>query len=230
MCDERSDHYYPILLDLKDKKALVVGGGKVAHRKIINLLDCGASVEVIARELDGSLRILVEKGLISYGGQEFSEDRMDMVFLVIAATGDAEVNRCVSEQARRKGLLVNAVDQPADCNFIVPSVLRRGDLVISISTSGTSPAFAKKVREELEEHFGDEFEVFLRVMGHLRERVLSLGLSQEKNKGVFEKLVSSRLLHFIREKDWDGAAIIVTETLGRPVSRGELMTYAGKAE
>jgi precorrin-2 dehydrogenase / sirohydrochlorin ferrochelatase len=185
-------------------------------------------VEVIARELNRSVAGLVEKGLIRFGGQEFSEDRLDGVFLVIAATSDADLNCRVSEKAQRKGLLVNAVDQPSDCNFILPSILRRGDLVVSVSTSGKSPAFARKIREDLEKHFGDEFESFLAIMGRLRERVLSLGLSQEQNREVFEKLIASRLLHSLGEKDWDGAASVVSEILGRPFSREDLMTYARK--
>jgi len=228
MCEEAACRYYPILLDLRGKKALVVGGGRVAHRKIETLLEHGASVEVIARELNRSVAGLVEKGLIRFGGQEFSEDRLDGVFLFIAATSDADLNRHVSEKAQRKGLLVNAVDQPSDCNFILPSILRRGDLVVSVSTSGKSPAFARKIREDLEKHFGDEFESFLAIMGRLRERVLSLGLSQEQNREVFENLIASRLLHSLGEKDWDGAASVVSEILGRPFSREDLMTYARK--
>lgn len=228
MCEKTGCRYYPILVDLRGKNVLVVGGGKVAHRKIETLIEHGASVEVIARELDRPVAGLVEKGLVRYGGQEFSEDHLDRVFLVIAATSDEGLNRRVSEKAQSKGLLVNAVDQPSDCNFIVPSILRRGDLVVSVSTSGKSPAFAKKIREDLEAQFGDEFDSFLAVMGRLRERVLSLGLSQEQNKQVFERLIASSLLRSLGEKDWDGAASTVTEILGRPVSREELMTYARK--
>lgn len=228
MCEKAECRYYPILVDLKGKKALVVGGGKVAHRKIETLLDHGASVEVIAREMGRPVAGLVEAGSIRYGGQEFSEDRLDGVFLVIAATSDGDLNRLVSEKAQRRGLLVNAVDQPSDCSFILPSVLRRGDLVVCVSTSGKSPALAKKIREDLEEQFGDEFESFLAVMGRLRERVLCLGLSQQQNKEVFEKLIASRLLYCLREKDWEGAASIVTGILGRPFSSRELMSYARK--
>jgi precorrin-2 dehydrogenase / sirohydrochlorin ferrochelatase len=175
MSKKEGCRYYPILVDLRGKRVLVVGGGMVAHRKIETLLEHGASVEVVAKDLDRPVAGLVDKGLIGYGGREFSEAFLNGVFLVIAATSDEELNRRVAEKAQEKGLLVNAVDQPSDCNFIVPSILRRGDLVVSISTSGKSPAFAKKIRRDLEEHFGDEFESFLDVMGSLRESVLSLG-------------------------------------------------------
>lgn len=230
MCEEAGCCYYPILLDLRDKKVLVVGGGKVAHRKIETLLAHGASVDVIAKEVDSPLAALVEKGAICHRGEAFSEEDLEGVFLVIAATNDADLNRRVSTAAQHRGLLVNAVDQPSDCNFIVPSILRRGDLVVSVSTSGKSPAFARKIREDLEERFGDEFASFLAVMGSLRQRVLSLGLSQEKNRKIFEKLIASRLLYFLGKEDWDGAASIVSDILGRPFSREDLITVARKRQ
>jgi precorrin-2 dehydrogenase/sirohydrochlorin ferrochelatase len=222
--------YYPILLDLAGKRVLVVGGGKVAQRKIESLLEHGALVQVIAKELNSQIALMAEEGLIHYAGQDFSESHLDKAFLVIAATNDASLNRRVSEKAQQKGLLVNAVDQPSDCNFIVPSVLRRGDLVVAVSTSGKSPAFARKVREDLEEHFGDEFESFLTLMGNLRERILSQGLSQEQNKELFEKLIASRLLRSIREKEWERAASIISEVLGRSFSHEEIMSYARKGK
>ncbi len=162
--------FYPILVDLQGKKALVVGGGKVAQRKIENLLDYGASVHVVARELTGELEHLHCERRIQFLGPEFSESYLEGAFLVIAATDDASLNRRVSQEAQKRGQLINAVDQPADCNFIVPSVLSRGDLLIAVSTSGKSPAFARKVRVELEQHFGEEYGFFLTLMGNLRER------------------------------------------------------------
>jgi precorrin-2 dehydrogenase/sirohydrochlorin ferrochelatase len=218
--------YYPILLDLKGKRVLVVGGGKVAQRKIETLLEHGASVQVIARELTPPIALLAEKGMIHYAGRDFSESHLDRVFLVIAATDDAKLNRLVSDKAQQRGLLVNAVDQPSECNFIVPSVLRRGDLVVAVSTSGKSPAFARKVREELEEQFGEEVDLYLTLMGNLRINILSQGLPQGQNKELFEKLISSQLLLAIRQNDWDRAASIISEVLGRSFSPDEIMGYA----
>ncbi len=152
--------FYPILVDLQAKKALVVGGGKVAQRKIETLLEYGATVQVIAMDLTEELERLQTDQRIEFLGGEFSEALLEGSFLVIAATDDASLNHRVSQAAQQRGLLVNAVDQPADCNFIVPSVLSRGDLLIAVSTSGKSPAFAKKVRVELEQHFGEEYGFF----------------------------------------------------------------------
>ena len=220
--------YYPVLLDLAGKKVLVVGGGNVARRKIMTLLEHGALVGVIARELAPPIAALVEKGEVRYAGPDFSETSLDEVFLVVAATSDVSLNRRVSEAAQRRGLLVNAVDQPSDCNFILPSVLRRGDMVVAVSTSGRSPAFARKVREDLEGHFGEEFESFLTLMGNLRERVLAQGFPQASNKEVFEKLIASRLLDSIRDRDWEQAASIVSEILGSSFSAEDVRHYARK--
>jgi len=217
--------FYPILVDLQGKKALVVGGGKVAQRKIETLLEHGATVQVVAKELTASLEELRRAGRIEFLGEEFSETFVDGVFVVFAATDDASLNRRVSRTAQQRSLLVNAVDQPADCNFIVPSVLSRGDLVIAVSTSGKSPAFARKVRVELEQSFGEEYGLFLNLMGNLRKEILRLGLSQEENKSTFEDLVTSDLLTAIREKNWDLASQIIEKILGRPVSKDQMLDF-----
>jgi precorrin-2 dehydrogenase/sirohydrochlorin ferrochelatase len=221
--------FYPILVDLQGKKALVVGGGKVAQRKIETLLEHGATVQVVAKELTVSLEELRRSGRLEFLGEEFSETFAEGVFVVFAATDDASLNRRVSRTAQQRGLLVNAVDQPADCNFIVPSVLSRGDLVIAVSTSGKSPAFARKVRVELERHFGEEYGSFLNLMGNLRKEVLGIGLPQEQNKTLFEQLVASDLLAALREKNWDLASQIIGRILGRPVSKTQILDYL-KAE
>ena len=217
--------FYPVLVDLQGKKALVVGGGKVAQRKIETLLEHGATVQVVAKELTAALEELRRAGRIEFLGEEFSETFVDGVFVVFAATDDAALNRRVSRTAQQRSLLVNAVDQPADCNFIVPSVLSRGDLVIAVSTSGKSPAFARKVRVELEQSFGEEYGLFLNLMGNLRKEILRLGLSQEENKSTFEDLVTSHLLTAIREKNWDLASQIIEKVLGRPVSKNQMLDF-----
>ncbi len=193
--------YYPILLDLEGKKALVVGGGPVARRKVEGLLEFGASIGIVAKDLASELKSLVDSGTIRLLGDEFEDRNLDDVCLVIAATDDRELNHQIAEAARKRGLLVNAVDQPSDCNFIVPSVLKRGELLIAISTSGKSPALSKKIREELEGQFGTEYEIFLKLMGRLRKEVLAMGLSQEENRVVFYEMIESGILEAISEND-----------------------------
>jgi precorrin-2 dehydrogenase/sirohydrochlorin ferrochelatase len=221
--------FYPILVDLQGKRALVVGGGKVAQRKIETLLEHGASVRVVARDLTPPLEELRRGKKVEYLGVEFSDAFLEGAFFVFSATDDASLNRRVSRAAQQRGLLVNAVDQPADCNFIVPSVLSRGDLLVAVSTSGKSPAFARKVRLELERHFGEEYGLFLNLMGSLRKEILALGLSQDQNKDAFEALVHSDLLETIRDKNWDLACEIIGKVLGRPVSINQIFDFL-KAE
>jgi precorrin-2 dehydrogenase/sirohydrochlorin ferrochelatase len=217
--------YYPVLIQLEGKKVLVVGGGTVAERKVETLLQYGAQVQVISREMTPRLRRYSEGGKIGFIGQEFNEDWLEEAFMVIAATDDPSLNHQVSEKAKEKGLLVNAVDQPADCNFILPSILRRGDLLIAVSTSGKSPALAKKVREALEERFGDEYGSFLLLMGKLREDVLSQRLSQSENRRIFNNLVNSPILEAIGRKDWADVATILNGIVPWRLSSKDVINY-----
>ena len=201
-----SKAYYPIFLDLKGKKAVVVGGGMVAQRKIDTLLEHGAEVHVISKALTSKLDQEVKTGRVNLLGAEFRETQLDGAFLVIAATDDTNLNRRVSRAAQKRGLLVNAVDQPEDCNFIVPSSLERGDLRIAVSTSGKSPALARKVREDLERHFGREYELFLNLMGRMRKEILARGLSQKENSRIFRELIGSSILDALRGGEWEEAA------------------------
>jgi precorrin-2 dehydrogenase/sirohydrochlorin ferrochelatase len=220
--------YYPILVDLAGQKVVVVGGGHVAERKIESLLQHGAEVCVVARELTPGLKEKEEAGKIAFLGREFEREHLDGAMLVIAATDDTLLNRRVSASARERGILVNAVDQPSDCTFIVPSVLKRGELLIAVSTSGQSPALARKVREDLEILFGEEYETLLVLMGNLRKEILSGGLSQEERKRVFETLARSDILRLIREKNWEAVGSLLSGALGRPVSREQTLGYLGR--
>jgi precorrin-2 dehydrogenase/sirohydrochlorin ferrochelatase len=206
--------YYPVFLNLTDKKVLVVGGGLVAQRKVETLLEHGASISVASRELTPKLNELVEAHRITFLGSEFTENHLEGMFLVIAATDDPMVNHRVSLDAQERGLLINAVDQPEDCNFIVPSILRRGDLQVAISTSGKSPALARKIRQEMELQFGKEYEKLLLLLGSIREQVLSRGLPQEENSRIFKKIVESDMLGAIAQRDRERVEKILKRALG----------------
>jgi len=195
--------YYPVFLQLEDRPALVVGGGAVASRKVETLLAYGASVYVVSKAFTPALQGLIHEGRVTSLGERFEEKHLDGMFLVIAATDDETLNHEVSEQARSRRLLVNAVDQPADCTFIVPSIVRRGDLLIAISTSGKSPAFAKRLRKALEVQYGDAYGTFLELMGRIREKVLALGLSQAENSRIFQEIVDAGLPEIISTQQWD---------------------------
>ena len=203
--------YYPIFLNLEGETALVFGGGSIAERKIVTLLEYNALIRIVSRKLTDNLKVLVEAKKVQHVGEDFSDKYLNNIFLVIVATDDRRLNRKISEHARERGLLVNVVDQPSDCNFIVPSIVKRGDLSIAISTSGKSPALAKKIRKELESQFGREYETFLVLMGRLRKEILSMGLSQEENSRIFHDIVNSNILSSMAKNDLEG----IESTLSR---------------
>jgi precorrin-2 dehydrogenase/sirohydrochlorin ferrochelatase len=217
--------YYPILVNLRGQKAVVVGGGKVAERKIETLLHYAAAVQVVSRDLTQTLMRYAEQGRITYLGDTFEDSQLKGAFMVIAATDDPELNHRVSLAAKRQNLLVNAVDQPQDCTFIVPSILQRGDLIIAVSTSGKSPALARSIREELEAKFGEEYKSLLAMMGRLRNEILLLRLSSEENKAIFQNLLESGLLTAVKKRDWDDVAAILSKAFGRAVSQDDVMDY-----
>jgi len=205
--------YYPILIELKEKIAIIVGGGSVAERKAKTLLEYGAIIHIVSRQLTNKLNKLVEDKQIKYLGEKFREEDLNDAFVVIAATDDKELNHEISEISRKRGLLTNAVDQPSDCNFIVPSITKRGDLIIAISTSGKSPALAGKIRKELEKQFDIKYESFLVLMGRVRNEVMSRGLSQTENSQIFHKIIDSPILNAIANKDWARIESILRDIL-----------------
>ena len=215
---------YPVFLQLEGKIALVVGGGKVAQRKVETLLSCGASIHIISKMLTDKLKELVDSNEVQLLGEEMRDEFLDDVFIVIAATDDKELNSRVSEIARNRGLLINAVDQPADCNFIVPAIVKKGDLSIAISTSGKSPALAKKIRKELDGQFGNEYEIFLNLMGGLRKEILAMGLSQEENSRIFHKIVDGGIIEAIARNDLAKVESSLARILPQEINIKDLVT------
>ncbi len=142
--------YYPVLLNLEGKRVLVVGGGNTGERKVFGLVGKGARVVVVSPEVTEKLSELEKKGSIEIIRRAFSEDDVEGFSLVYSATSDPEVNRLVSEACRRRGIPVNVVDSPLESSFIVPSVMERGSLIVSVSTSGISPALSRTLRKRIE--------------------------------------------------------------------------------
>lgn len=219
--------YYPIFVDLEGKKVIIIGGGAVAERKIETLLTYGARVQMISSEVTPGIQELIDGAKVQLVGREFREDQLDGAFLVIAATNDSGLNHQVSRIARAKGLLINAVDQPLDCNFIVPSILQRGDLFVAVSTSGKSPALAKKLREDLEKMFGDEYESLLTLLGFLRKELLTQGLPQAAKRRIFQDLVYSPVLDAIGRQEWNEVANIVNGIMKTQFSSEDIIEIVG---
>jgi precorrin-2 dehydrogenase/sirohydrochlorin ferrochelatase len=206
--------YYPINLNIENQPCLVVGGGSVGTRKAVMLLECGARVTVVSPDVTDMLRELSDTGKITLFLRNYAGFDVKGAFLVIGATNNEVLNRQIFDDCRHYGVLCNIADRPELCQFILPSVIRRGDLVIAVSTSGKSPAFAKHMRKELETRFGPEYEVFLKLMGAVRNRLLSREHEPEAHKDLFERLIGRGLLDLIRDRDIPGVNRLLREILG----------------
>ncbi len=216
--------YYPVCLDIKDRRCLVVGGGQVGTRKVRTLLDCGARVSVVTPKATEALTELAARGRIALALRDYRSDDQNGAFLVIGATSDASLNQRIHEDAETAGRLCNIADQPRRCNFIVPSVIQQGDLQLTISTSGKSPAFARHLRRQLQVQFGPEYGLFLELMGAIRKRLLAQAHAPEAHKQIFERLISEDLLGLIRSNDHRKIDTVLAEVVGADFLYADLMS------
>jgi precorrin-2 dehydrogenase/sirohydrochlorin ferrochelatase len=206
--------YYPVSLDMTNRRCVIIGGGAVAERKAARLMECGAQVTIVSRTLTPGLKDRIKANTIEHIDADYEKKTLRGAFMVIGATDRDDVNAQVSQDALSLGTLVNIVDDPDRCNFILPSLLQQGDLSIAISTGGKSPALARKIREELQQQYGPEYESLLTIMGSLRKKVLAQGHASEANKAVFEALVHSDMLQAIREGNRGKVKKIIFDTSG----------------
>lgn len=214
--------YYPLALDLADKKALVVGGGTVAERKVQSLLEAKAKVIVVSPELTSELEELAKEGLISHKDRGYKSTDIADKFLVIGATDDFAVNKQIAEDGVAQNLLVNIVDQPEISNFNVPAVVRQGSLCLSISTEGKSPALSGRIRRELEEEFGPEYEEFLDLMGNLRAKVIAQVDDIKQRRRIFKELAYSKVINYIKAGNYKQIEELVTDILPEEIELKEV--------
>jgi len=213
--------YYPICLDITNKRCIVVGGGEVAERKVERLLDFGARVAVIGKKLTPRLKTMKKEGRIDHIDADYDKAYIKDAFLVIGATDRDDVNAKISQDGREKGIPVNIVDDPDKCDFILPSLLQQGDLLIAISTGGKSPALAKKLREDLEKLYGPEYQTLLKVMGSLRKKLVMEGHPSDENKPLFEAVIHSDILQHIKDKKWEQVKKIIYDITGADIEVGK---------
>jgi precorrin-2 dehydrogenase/sirohydrochlorin ferrochelatase len=213
--------YYPLFLDITNRRCVVVGGGDVAERKVGRLLDFGARVVVVGKALTPGLETMKKEGRINHIDADYDQALIDDAFLVIGATDRDDVNAKISRDGKKKRILVNIVDDPDKCDFVLPSLLRQGDLLIAISTGGKSPALAKKLREEMERSFGTEYQTLLEVMGQLREKLVVKGRSSDENRRLFEEVVHSDILQHIKDKSWEKVKKIIYDITGEKIKVGD---------
>lgn len=176
-------NYLPVMLDLRNKKILLVGGGVIACEKLSRLVDCSVEITVVATECSPKMKEYIQKYTLTVCNRAFEESDLDGMDIVVAAVDSAQLQADIFVKATERKILCNAVDLPSYCHFIFPSIIRRDDLVIAISTSGASPAFAKHLKRLLEKLIPQDIEVFLAMM---REKRSSFPKGKERMRMLDE--------------------------------------------
>jgi siroheme synthase-like protein len=206
--------YYPVYIQLREQPCVVIGGGKIAEGKVDGLLAAQANVTVISPGLTTHLQQLVEEKQITYLARTYEPGDLGGAFMVICATDQAEINHQVWQEASENRQLVNVVDDTPRCNFIAPSILRKGDLTIAISTSGKAPALAVRLKERLQGELGPEYARFLELAGELREPLARNIPDFETRKALWYELVDSEILDALAHGDEAAAREIISRVVG----------------
>jgi precorrin-2 dehydrogenase / sirohydrochlorin ferrochelatase len=181
---------YPIFLKIEHKPCLVIGGGKVATRKVRDLVDESAKVTVVALQVSDEIRNLAEKKTISLKNRAFSPGETKGFFLVIAATNDHELNRFISEEAGT-AILFNSVDEPDLCNFYAGAVIKRGALRVAVSTSGAFPPITKKIKADLDASLSASYGPLLEKLGEFRRSLKKNHIPENQRKQMIDRIVHS---------------------------------------
>lgn len=188
---------YPVNLLVTDRRCVVVGAGRIAARKIEPLLEAGADVTVVAPDVGETVRAWAAEGRIQLVERPFTDADVDDAWLVITATDDPEVNRAVFDAGEARRIFVNSADDPANCSFTLMSVVRRGDIVVTIGTNGRSPALATFLKDHVRDEMGPEYETLLELLSEAREEMRSAGRSSED--ADWRAAIDSGILELIRE-------------------------------
>lgn len=189
--------YYPIILNLADRPCLVIGGGSVAERKVEGLLQAGAAVTVISPTLTERLDGWAKEGKVRHEARRYREGDLAGYQLGFVGTDDGEVNQFVYREGKEGGVWVNAADDPSNCDFILPSILRRGDLIVAVSTGGKSPALAKAIREELEAYFTEAYADLTAILSEVRRELQELSLHASGD--TWRKALDGDILRLVKE-------------------------------
>jgi precorrin-2 dehydrogenase len=204
--------YYPIFLEMKDRRCVVIGGGAVAERKVEGLVAVGANITVISPAITDGLRDLLAQGAIRHVAREYIAGDRAGYDLVFVATDNSEINAAVSGEARSLRIWVNSADDPDHCDFILPAMIRRGDLAVAVSTGGVSPAVTRAVREELDEYFTADYARFVQIAGEVRRELQEQSVSPGAD--AWNRALQGDFRRLIREERPVQAKALLLETLG----------------
>jgi siroheme synthase-like protein len=215
---------YPIVLtQLSERRCIIIGGGPVAARKAQALVDAGARPVVVSPVCVPELDVLAASGAIERGARAYEPGDLDGASLVIAATDDGELNATVAADCRRRNVLINVVDAPALCTFTAPAVVRRGDLLVAISTDGQAPAFARHVRETLESVLDERYGELLAILAELRPQI-RYTVPQQRQAALWSRLLDGEVSECLCTEGCDPArdlACSIVADYSRPASGGD---------
>ena len=214
--------YYPVYLNLENRRCVVIGGDHHAEEKVNGLLAAGAEVTVISPKPNEGLEALIAAGRVNAIRRWYLSGDLAGAFLAISATMDSRINARVWEEASRRNILLNAMDDVPHCNFIAPSIVRQGDLVVSISTSGTAPALAVRLRQRLTEELGPEYGRFLELVWPLREELPRLYPEFRQRRAIWYQLVDADIIDLLRQDNEAGARARLREIVHNGASKEEV--------
>ncbi|MGH2747682.1 MAG: precorrin-2 dehydrogenase/sirohydrochlorin ferrochelatase family protein [Actinomycetota bacterium] len=206
-------NFYMAAINLTGRRCLVVGAGSIGLEKIEGLLACDALVRVVAPEAHPEVKALAASGALAWRAGEYEKEDLDGCFLVVAATSDTDVNIRVYNDAEARSMLVNVVDVPPLCNFILPAIVRRGPIAIAISTAGASPALAARMKRQIADVFGEEYGRLAVLLNELRGWAKSTLPTYQDRKVFFESIVSGSPdpLELVRDGDHQGLRTLFEE-------------------
>jgi siroheme synthase-like protein len=205
--------FYPVYLNLKGKRVVVIGGGEVAERKVESLLGTEASVVVISPEVTERLSSLANEKQIALLRRAYRPGDCSGAALVLSATNDPELSRAVFQDASAAGALVNTADQPALCDFIMPAVVRRGNIAVAISTGGTSPGLAARLRYKISRIIGPEYGLLAELLSEARAEIRQRVQTEEARKALHYKILDSDIMNLLKHKDTAGAKRLLREMI-----------------
>lgn len=196
----KSVQLFPAFLKIEGRPCLVVGAGMIGEEKIHGLLHAEADIRVVAPQASPRVQAWAREGRIGWEQRKFRSADLQGTFLVVAATSSPVLHEKIYKEARRRGVLCNVVDDPEHCDFYYGSVIRRGALQIAISSAGQSPALAQRIRKELEQQFGVEYEGWLKELGEARERLFARPVNAGRRKELLHRLASKSALEEFRRR------------------------------
>jgi siroheme synthase-like protein len=217
--------YYPVFLDIEERRCVVIGGGREAQRKVEGLLAAGGVVTVVSPTLTPDLQQMLAEGRISWTERDYQDGDVEGYELCMVATDDGKVNATVREEGRRRGIWVNAADDTPNCDFILPAVIRRGAITIAASTGGASPALARRLREELEAYMTEEMPALADLLGEVRTELRERSILPDAE--LWQEAIDEQLRVLLAQRKHRQAKARLLEGLGAGELIPELAGSAG---